>query len=77
MGQPISQVRPSSQEALWLSAVKKSTLPLVLAPSLLVDEEDSDAILIRIQSNTLRTHFGLFPPFQFDQLFMLIYYTSK
>lgn len=77
VGQPISQARPSSQEALWLSAVKKSTLPLVLAPCLLLDEEDSDAILIRIHSNTLRTHFRVFPPFQFDQLFMLIYYTSK
>ena len=63
MGQPISQARHSSQEALSLSAVKKLTLHLVPALCLLVDDEDGEAILIRIHSNTLRTQFGVFPPF--------------
>lgn len=63
MGQPISQARHSSQEALSLSAVKKSTLHSVLVPCLLGDDEDGDDMLIKIHSNTLRKQFGIFSPF--------------
>lgn len=67
VGQPISQAHSSSQEALSLSAVRKSTLYSVpsLVPCLPVHDEGGDDILIRIHSNTLRAQVGVFLPFSF------------